>query len=336
MRGGLAGVLTIVGAIAALSPLAAHAREESGGEARRAHARELFASGSELARANRWRDALAAFERAAALFPHASTTYNIGYCERALGHLTRALQAFHRARAEDDAAPGSLTQAQREALGGYVAQIDERLARLHFAAGGWLVAIDGRPLESTGADVFLAGTARKGPPAPAGAGAFTALVDPGRHVVVVERDGERHVIVRELAPGEDATFTAPVRVPEAPHDEPPSTNDGAWGWDGLRLGGGIAMLAAGTGAAIAASVLAIEAREAWSEAEAACPGLARCPNDVGFDRAADARAGANAATLLFALGAGALVAGGVLVWAARESTAVLEPRLGGAALVGRF
>ena len=51
-------------------------------------AREAFRLGSTLARQGQWQDALSAYERSAELRPHAVTTYNIGYVERALGHLT--------------------------------------------------------------------------------------------------------------------------------------------------------------------------------------------------------------------------------------------------------
>src|SRR5688572_3731947 len=53
-------------------------------------AREAFRLGSTLARQGQWQDALAAYERSAELRPHPVTTYNLGYVERALGHLTRS------------------------------------------------------------------------------------------------------------------------------------------------------------------------------------------------------------------------------------------------------
>src|SRR5260221_14259973 len=62
-----------------------------------AEARRLFAEGASLADLGRWSEALEKFEASAALRPHATTTYDIGYCERALGHPTRAKRFFERA-----------------------------------------------------------------------------------------------------------------------------------------------------------------------------------------------------------------------------------------------
>ena len=48
-------------------------------------ARKEFLEGAALVRAERWGEALAAFERATKLKPHAVTTFNIAQCERAMG-----------------------------------------------------------------------------------------------------------------------------------------------------------------------------------------------------------------------------------------------------------
>jgi hypothetical protein len=55
-----------------------------------AQARAAFAEGAARVGRADWAGALAAFERSAALRPHPVTTFNLGACERALGHYTRA------------------------------------------------------------------------------------------------------------------------------------------------------------------------------------------------------------------------------------------------------
>ncbi|HXK20616.1 MAG TPA: hypothetical protein VNG33_22550, partial [Polyangiaceae bacterium] len=53
-------------------------------------ARRSYREGVERVQQARWGEALAAFERSETSRKHATTTFNIGACERALGHYTRA------------------------------------------------------------------------------------------------------------------------------------------------------------------------------------------------------------------------------------------------------
>src|SRR5436309_2024922 len=73
------------------SPLAARADEE---DPNVTEARKTFLAGVELTHQSQWAEALSAFEKAARLRPHAVTSFNLGACERALGHYMRARQAF--------------------------------------------------------------------------------------------------------------------------------------------------------------------------------------------------------------------------------------------------
>src|SRR5438128_1604165 len=66
-------------------------------------ARALYLEGLKHVRDAQWGEALVAFQRSRTLRPHALTTYNIGACERALGHYTRARQELSRALAENSA-----------------------------------------------------------------------------------------------------------------------------------------------------------------------------------------------------------------------------------------
>jgi hypothetical protein len=160
-------------------------------------ARGAFMLGASLAREGQWKDALAAFERAAEIRPHAVTTYNLGYVERALGRLTRAkvrLEAALREELmpEDRRLPGDLVVLAR----GYLAEIDEKLARVSITLrdADLAIAVDGRPLEplpgkqgETG--ILVAGTAPSGPPARPPRSSFLLLVDPGDHVFVTSTPG---------------------------------------------------------------------------------------------------------------------------------------------------
>jgi PEGA domain-containing protein len=171
-------------------------------------ARESFQHGAELVGKARWSEALAAFERAAQLKPHAITTYNIGACLRALGRYLLARKHFAQALAEDEAAGGTqLSSALRTATDGYIGQIDDLLARatVHLRPATAAIAVDGRPLElSAKGDrpVLLAGTLPPGPGTAPPAGTFDVVLDPGLHVITVSLKGHRDAVVRrDMEPG---------------------------------------------------------------------------------------------------------------------------------------
>src|SRR2546430_2765836 len=70
-------------------------------------ARQLFQLGVALAHEGKCDRAIEAFRSSAKLRPHAKTTYNLGFCEKELGHYTRALAMFARAADEDARRGGS-------------------------------------------------------------------------------------------------------------------------------------------------------------------------------------------------------------------------------------
>jgi tetratricopeptide (TPR) repeat protein len=132
-------------------------------------ARDAYRLGVSLIKQGQWNDALAAFERSFRLKPDAVTAFNIGYCERALGRLTRARASFRRALAAPELPPDKAAEAR-----GYVAEVESRLSRvvLTLSPAGASVAVDGRPLEVShdGGDPrapaaeLVAGTREPGPP----------------------------------------------------------------------------------------------------------------------------------------------------------------------------
>ncbi len=207
-------------ACAALAPRTAFADEDPKAPATTAPApaedettlaaRKEFVEGTALVRAERWGEALAAFERAAKLKEHAITTYNIAQCERAMGQFTRARQALGKALAQHEASKGAelpdsvVTEAK--ALGSELDRILPRVT-VTLAPADAAIAIDGRRLEPTvavveGPATFVAGTMPPGPGKSPGPSTFTIVANPGAHVVTVSRQGYQDVVVtRTFAPG---------------------------------------------------------------------------------------------------------------------------------------
>ncbi|HEY3358566.1 MAG TPA: PEGA domain-containing protein [Polyangia bacterium] len=188
-------------------------------------ARAAFVEGTALARDAKWAEALAAFERAAQLKPHAVATYNIGFCERALGRYTRARARFAAALEENDRAgrrqlPASLVADSTA----FLREIDGLLARVRFTVrpAGAALAVDGRPVHAVGGDgvpTFIAGVRPPGPAAAVPAASYVLILDPGVHVLTFARKGFADAVVnRSFAPGAQVAVTIELdRLPAALH-----------------------------------------------------------------------------------------------------------------------
>jgi PEGA domain len=168
-----------------------------------------FARGNELAREEKWGEALGAFEASLALRPHALTLYNIGVCERVLGRATRARERFRAALARDAT---ELPPSIREEVLGFIAEYTRTLPRVTVQldpkdAG---IAVDGRPLREhieEGRLVLEAGVLAPGPGAVASAATFELELDPGTHVIAMSRRGYVDVVqTRTFAPGQRGTL----------------------------------------------------------------------------------------------------------------------------------
>ncbi|WP_394834925.1 PEGA domain-containing protein [Pendulispora rubella] len=183
----------------------AHAEEPT---PRVPEADEAFAQGMALVRSAHWAEALVAFERANELQPHAVTTHNIGACERAMGHYTRAHRAFARALAQNDAAGGTALRPDRLLeTKAFLAEMDRLLVRLRLdvTPSGSRVTVDGRPLDRVRveADEYMAGVRPPGLGDESPHGAFVVLLDPGVHLLVFSRPGFEDALVhRTLAAGQ--------------------------------------------------------------------------------------------------------------------------------------
>lgn len=167
--------------VAALVPSSARAEDDV------SRARSEFVTATEHVKYARWGEALAAFERSAALRPHALTIFNIGACERALGRYTRARVSLTKALSTN-AASGN-----KELAGSFVADatkwvedIDRMLvhATITIQPADATLLIDGSPAEKITN------------------GKVSVVLDPGPHVFALSRSGFSNALVTEtLAPG---------------------------------------------------------------------------------------------------------------------------------------
>jgi hypothetical protein len=151
-----------------------------------------------------WGEALAAFERSAALRPHALTTYNIGACERALGRYTRARQTLKKATEATEAAGGSeLPRSFADEARRWMREIDALLVRasVTLTPADAELLVDGAPLVREG-DVLVAGLPLGDHPVTTPGAQFTLVLDPGTHILALSRAGFANAAAtKTVAPG---------------------------------------------------------------------------------------------------------------------------------------
>ncbi len=155
-------------------------------EAPREQSRAVYHEGLDLAKHEQWAEAYGKFVEAQKLYSSPVYLFNIGVCQRALGRYVGALGTFKSYLA---AASGAEHEATRELAGGYVTELEGRVARLTVAPepADSTVAIDGQPSPSV------------------------ALLDPGQHTIRVEHDGYRAAFVdRALHSGDNGSL--PVQL----------------------------------------------------------------------------------------------------------------------------
>jgi hypothetical protein len=212
-------VVGVGAALVALSPStaayaqspAAAAEQVQTSDATAAASRE-FARGNELAREEKWGEALGAFEASLQRRPHALTLYNIGVCERVLGRATRARERFRLALARNLGEP-ELPASIREEIEGFIAEYTRLLPRVtvQLEPAGAAIAVDGRPLRERREDgrlVLEAGVLAPGTGTLASASTFDLELDPGTHVFAISRRGYVDVVqTRTFAPGQRGALT---------------------------------------------------------------------------------------------------------------------------------
>jgi hypothetical protein len=199
----LVAVLTFLGA-------SARAQAPASEDEATLRARDAFVAGAELARETRWGDALARFEESARLRAHATTTFNIGVCLRALGHYTRARSVLRRALEQNDAAGGAdLAPSLIESIGAYDAEIERLLASVEVTVEprAATIAVDGRPLavqpSTDGLPTLAAGILAPGKGKRPPRATFRLVLDPGTHLVTISHKGFSDAVVPlTVTPGE--------------------------------------------------------------------------------------------------------------------------------------
>lgn len=322
-------------------------------------ARELFQRGVELARQALWLEALAAFRASLELKSHPVTWFNVAYSERALGHYTRALQAFRQALAQPEAnAVAELPKTLRDGAREYVQDLEKQLVTVSIKSEqqNYRLLIDGRPLEHelSGAQsgVSIAGTRPPGPAETLDRTVQIVLMDPGTHRFQWSGPGlSERTFSRRFEPGETASVWLAVGG-EAPSGSGKVRLERRSAPErGHSLVGPI-LLGAGGVAIAAGSVLGIVAWKKKSNLDESCPNK-QCSASEDSDLAA-ARRYADISSVSFGIGLVAIVTGGVLVLtghsetarasAGRSLTELPKPRegirvelgLGGARLSSRF
>ena len=305
-------------AVAASLLLAKHASAEPTEEARQA-----FRDGAEKAKSGQWQRAIQAFQRSSTLRPHATTTYNIGYCEMMLGHATRARTYLRRAVAEDDERAEQLGTLRASAEQ-HLASVEKQVARLSVdAPAGARLSVDGRPLsfESSGPPtVLVAGVRDEGEADELPDGPVVVLLDPGQHkVMLVFQSGGEETRSLTLEPGatERLVFREASRR-LGPHKT------------GAVVLGASALTLLGAG-----GILAGVAASRWDDATDRCADFAYCPDERGPDLANEARLEANLATAALVSG-GIAAAGAAALWLSGPSPFELEVATTGTAVRASF
>jgi len=277
-------------------------------------ARTAFRDGAELAAEHRWAEARDRFLRSATLRPHATTTYNLAFCERALGHATRARQWLFKAKAQDQASAGAeLTPELRADAEKLLVELEGKIARpaVTISPPGTRISIDGRPLTLSLAPTktltLVADVREPGAPEAPPNDRFVLEIDEGDHEVVLTPadQGTSRVLQIHLSAASHPALLLELPPPVA------STVDV---YKPRRIAG-LTITGVGVATMIVGGVFAWSAASNWSAAKAACPNRPDCPDEQGSLLSNTALRRANVATALIVTGAIAS-AGGLVIYLA--------------------
>jgi hypothetical protein len=250
-------VRCIAVAVVAVALMARAPAAAAPGDENKAQARALLVEGSRHLQQGNYAEALAKFEKAYELVPSPKIQYNFGLAYVGLDRPSDALRAFEAFLADACDAPAANLAKARE----YVGRLSRRVAVLQLEGdlAGTEVSVDGRSFGQTA----------------------RVLVDPGPHVVTVDRRGEAPFLQRltasagerlkievkrapppESAPPVATTETPPAKLPKvsAPPPEtraapPERPSERAWqrpaGYFAAGLAG--ALVVGGVGARLVAN-----------------------------------------------------------------------------------
>jgi hypothetical protein len=276
-----------------------------------AEARESFTLGATLARKGRWVDALVAFERSYRLHPHATTLFNIGFCERALGRFTRARKSFRAALAASTAGQQGLKEDLALEAQQYLEEVERRIVRatVVIRQRSLRLTINGRPLEAEtlqadGRTFFVAGTRDTGPAETPPATTFELLLDPGEQTIVISSDGVAHILTRRFDAGSSPRIE--LSAPRAPRARLAARPGGAGRSTASMT---FPAIAYGVGAAgmVVGTVFGIATLQNAKDLSDSCPQENACPKEAQADIDASKR-NALVSNVGFAVGlAGAVV-----------------------------
>lgn len=255
-------------------------------------AREEFRSASRLAETGDWAGALGRYRRSFALFPHATTLYNIGYCHEMLGDLAAAIRDTRAALAFETSAPErGLAEPLRARASRALGELEAKVGTLELvlAGSGLALRVDGRPLELLvveGRQLGFSADTTSPSWTPVD-GTLRIPLNPGAHLVEWRSSAGGGSRRAELHAGETRRWTlpdAPASVPVAPVPRPqhaprPATEATApaaaattaartAGFVVLTAGGAAALVGLGSGWVASSTQSTLDERCA---ADGACP-----------------------------------------------------------------
>lgn len=256
-------------------------------------ARRLWEQGRDLAEADRCGDALGFFRRSRALVERPSTVFSIGTCLFTLGRHVEAVAAFDDyLRIADSLRDAEYVRRARE-----MAERSRHATatlRLRTTPATATVTLDGRRVDG-------AGEVRVVP------------VDPGEHVLRISAPGYQAATVQlSMLPGQETEQTVSLRVERAAEAGPRSPPRRARPppRESPSLVGPMVTLGVSVAAIVAAGGFFFVRESAVTDRDAACD-ESGC-DDVALDH--DERARTYTTLTNVALGSGAVVAAGGIVW----------------------
>ncbi|NUO50045.1 MAG: hypothetical protein HOV80_14410 [Polyangiaceae bacterium] len=277
-------------------------------------AERLFREGRSLIESGQTEAACKKFAESQRLDPQLGTLLNLAECEAQIGRTATAWARFRelaeKARRAEQADRQAYAEKQVAAL---EAKLTYAVLRLPPGSEDIRIDVDGQPL---------------------GAASYsTALpLDPGRHRLDISRGVEKFIVEFDLEarPGQqsiDVALDDAHRVGGNPPAPPPPKEDG--GVDGRVVAGWVLIAAAAVGAGVG-TYFGVSAMSLKDDADARCDG--RFCDALGLEAFEDARTNAHGATVSFAIGGAAAIAGtSLLVWAAIDG-----PPAASVSLAGRF
>ncbi len=277
-----------------------------------AAARDAFELGATLAHHGQWVDALIAFERSYRLHPHATTLFNVGFCERALGRYTRARKSFRSALAAHHVHDEPLTGELAAEAQGYLDDVERRIVRatVVIRQPTLRLTVNGRPLEAetlqpAGRTFYIAGTRDAGPPEAPPVAVFELLLDPGEQSIIISTDGVDRVVTRHFEPGSAPRIE--LSAPAAPQQRLAGRRPIAAERAAATMT--LPAVAYGVGAAglVVGTVFGIATLQNAKRLSEQCPEKSACPEEAKSDIDASKR---NA--LISNIGFGVALAGGIV------------------------